>query len=398
MRILFLSPWLPYPATNGSKLRIFSLLRGLSKEHEIHLFSFIDADSHAEQCSLEMKRWCAEVTLVAAPQKYRPADFRSLLGLFSLQPRSITATFSSEIYQKIFKIVREKSFNVIIASELGTASYWTAFGDTPAVYEDLEVGLLTNHIQEASSSLKKLRQQLTLLKQRFYLGKLLNQFRAVTLVSDQELRLAQNLAPNHHRMFVVPNCIELSNYQVVQTEVIPGRLVFNGSFNYEVNYQAMVWFIEKAYPRITERCPQAHLVITGDHLNRPLPPGNHIIRTGQVDDVKPIIASATASVVPILYGGGTRLKILEAMALDTPVISTSKGAEGLDVLDGEHLLLADQPRAFAEAVIRVLSDSTLGRSLAANAKQLVQEKYDWEMVMPRFLEIVKSSSNSPLSS
>jgi glycosyltransferase involved in cell wall biosynthesis len=129
--------------------------------------------------------------------------------------------------------------------------------------------------------------------------------------------------------------------------------------------------------------------ITGDHANLPLPPADRVTLTGFVDDVRPLIAAAGVSVVPLRVGGGTRLKILEAMALRTPVVTTSKGAEGLDVQPGEHLLIADTPEAFAAASLRLLQEPGLRQRLADNAYRLVAEKYDWAVTMPRFLELVE---------
>jgi glycosyltransferase involved in cell wall biosynthesis len=135
--------------------------------------------------------------------------------------------------------------------------------------------------------------------------------------------------------------------------------------------------------------PGVGLTITGDHAGLPLPCTNHVSLAGVVDDVRPLIASASVSLAPIRVGGGTRLKILEAMALRAPVVATSKGAEGLDVRDGEHLLIADTPEAFADATIRLLKEPGLRERLADNAYQLVREHYDWAVVMPRFLHLVE---------
>jgi len=131
------------------------------------------------------------------------------------------------------------------------------------------------------------------------------------------------------------------------------------------------------------------LFITGDHAGKSLPPAGNVTLTGYVDDVRPLVARAWASIVPLRIGGGTRLKILEAMALGTPVVATSKGAEGLEVRHGKHLLIADGPAAFADEVMRLLRDAELRAALAANGRRLVAERYDWATVMPGFLELVE---------
>jgi glycosyltransferase involved in cell wall biosynthesis len=152
----------------------------------------------------------------------------------------------------------------------------------------------------------------------------------------------------------------------------------------------MDWFLREIYPRVQARVPDVCLEITGDHADLPLPPATNVVRTGRVDDIRPLVAGATASLVPIRLGGGTRLKILEAMALDTPVIATAKGAEGLDVRHDEHLLIADTPEDYARAVVRVLVEPGLRERLTRNARLLVRAKYDWEVVLPDFQSLCES--------
>jgi glycosyltransferase involved in cell wall biosynthesis len=126
----------------------------------------------------------------------------------------------------------------------------------------------------------------------------------------------------------------------------------------------------------------------------PLPPANNVTLTGFVDDIRSWIASSCISLAPIFMGGGTRLKILEAMALRTPVVATSKGAEGLDVAHGKHLLLADTPQAFADAVVSLLRDPNLYQQIAENGYQLVAQKYDWPSITPHFLHLVERTAQA----
>jgi len=151
----------------------------------------------------------------------------------------------------------------------------------------------------------------------------------------------------------------------------------------------MQWFVREVFPLILKKVPDANLIITGDHANLPLPDMRNITLSGYVDDIKSLIASCNVSIAPIWSGGGTRLKILEAMAIGTPVVATSKGAEGLLVQDGKQILIADQPEKFAEHVIKILTDKELRDSLSANALQLIEENYDWKTIMPNFLRLLE---------
>ena len=167
------------------------------------------------------------------------------------------------------------------------------------------------------------------------------------------------------------------------------QLIFTGAFTYHVNYEGALWFVERVLPLVQAQISHVRLTITGNHADLPFPQIEAVVRTGFVDDVRPLIAGADVCVVPIWQGGGTRLKILEAMALGTPVVATSKGAEGLDAQSGIHLLIADQPAAFADAVVQLLTDPSLRQRLAEHGRTLVEQHYSWSLVMPRFLQLVE---------
>lgn len=385
--ILFLSRWFPYPPDNGSKLRIWNLLRGLSKEHDVTLLSFVDR-TRGEPDLSGLVSLCRDVQVV--PWKpYQPDSVRARLGFLNPKPRSVIDTFSPEMEAQLEQHVAGGDVDAVIASQIDMAAYAAAFDDLPALFEEVEVGVLYEQFAHASSLRERIRYGMTWAKHRRFLARLLRRFEACTVVSDRERRLLQQIAPGFDQIELVPNCINLDDYSNVHAMPEPDTLIFTGAFTYRANYEAMVWFVGEVYPRIRERRPGVRLIITGDHAGLPLPSTSGVALTGFVDDVYSLIAGSWISLAPIHEGGGTRLKILEAMALRTPVVSTSKGAEGLSVQDGEHLLLADTPEAFAEAVIHLLQEPGLRTRLADSAFRLVGARYHWPVVMPRFLQLVQ---------
>jgi glycosyltransferase involved in cell wall biosynthesis len=386
MKVLFLSRWYPYPPNNGSKIRIFNLIRGLSKKHEVSLISFIDPTEPPVEMD-ELRSLCSDIQVV--PRKpFTPGSWRARLGLFSPLPRSVVDTFSAEMKHCIEHTLSIGDIQAVIASEVDMVAYAPYFGGTPALLDDLEVGALYESFALARSPGRRLRSGLTWGKHRRYLARLLHRFGACTVVSERERRLLAELVPGYRNIELIPNCINLDDYLLVRKEIRPNTIIFTGSFDYQPNYEAMLWFLAEVFPRIQAVIPEATLTITGNHGGRSLPSAKNVELTGFVEAVSPLIASAAVSLAPIHHGGGTRLKILEAMALRTPVVSTSKGAEGLDVCDGEHLLIANTPEAFAQAVVRLLEEPDLGQQLAENAYHLVREAYDWKVVMPRLLNIL----------
>jgi glycosyltransferase involved in cell wall biosynthesis len=392
MRILFLSRWFPLPADNGSKLRIYNLLHGLSQHHDVTLLSFAD-QPNIDLAGSESRSLYRDVHVIPW-RAFDPGSLRGRLGFFNFAPRFLADTYSAQMEALILDAISRNKYDLIIASQLSMAAYYSSFQGLPALFEEIELGLFHDNAVYSESPTKRIRLGLTWFKLRKYLERVLGAFCSSTVVSEQERQLFLASFPNSQtQVNVIPNCIAFKDYQGPRVEPVPNQLVFTGSFRYSANYDAMQWFVSEVFPRILSRLPETRLVITGDTADLPLPPVPNVTRTGYVEDVKPLIASSRVSIAPLLIGGGTRLKILEAMAMGTPVVSTSKGAEGLDSIPDEHLLLADSPAEFAEQVIRVLKDNTLHEKLSAKARELVKGKYNWEVVIPHFLDLVESAAS-----
>ncbi len=391
MKILFLSRWFPYPTNNGSKLRIYNLLRGLSQHHDVTLLSFADQPDVSLEAP-EIRAVCSSVH-VTPWKEFDPQSRQARLAFLSLKPRSVVDTFSAEMAQTITRLLNEPTFDLVIASQLPMAAYYPYFGNTPALFEEVELGLSYGDAHNSSGGLKRLRHALTWFKLRSYFSRLLRAFQACTVASEQERHLLKNVFPSYKKEIeVIPNCVDVQAYENIHADTKLNQLVFTGSFRYHTNYEAMVWFVRDVFPRILRESPQTQLVITGDHAGLPLPPTTNVTLAGYVEDIGALIAASAVSLAPLWSGGGTRLKILEAMAIGTPVVATSKGAEGLDAKTGEHLFVTDSADQFADYVLQLLRERDLWHHLATNAKQLVQEKYDWGVVLPRFLGIVEQIS------
>jgi glycosyltransferase involved in cell wall biosynthesis len=315
------------------------------------------------------------------------------MGFLNPKPRFLLDTFSEEMDRLVRDSISRKKYDLVIASQLPMASYFPSFKGIPAVFDEIELGLFHDNAVHAERLRPRIRNGLTWLKLRKYLARVLEAFRFCTVASERERQLfAENFPGYATKVVLIPNCIAVKDYQGLEAKRTHSQLIYPGSFRYYSNYEAMKWFTGDVFPKILKRIPETCLLITGDHGGLPLSPVPNVTLTGEVQDIKSLIASSWISVAPLLSGGGTRLKILEAMALGTPVVSTSKGAEGLNAVPGEHLLLADSASAFAEQVITLLQDTNLHDRLSANGRQLVKEKYDWEAAMPRFLELVENAA------
>lgn len=391
MNILFLSAWFPYPPDNGSKIRVYHLLRALARRHELTLLSFA-WDTAQPDAANELRSWCRDMQVVrldpfAANQA---SAWRTFLSWRPMASRSIAA-----MRAVVSKVLSQQCFDAVIASTEMMASY-ALQAPAPTLHILEEHNAMTRwaweRYQEQTQPLQRARCWASWQKSRTYEARLFRRFDLVTMVSEQDREACLSDLPGFHgRVEVIPNGVDCAHHRPGLAEVQPHTLIYNGALTYSVNCDAMRYFLAEIYPRIRQQLPGVSLSITGstrgvDLSGLPLDESIHL--TGYVEDIRLPVAASAVCVVPLRQGGGTRLKILEAMALGTPVVATSKGAEGLAVVNGEHLLLADDPTAFAAATLRLLREPALRARLAANARRLVEERYDWSHIGASFVELV----------
>jgi len=380
MRILFISRWFPYPPDNGSKIRIFNLLKQLSRRHDITLLSFAQGQVSKKRLT-HMEHYCHRVH-TAQYREFRPTGLKALLGLFSARPRSVIDTFSRDMLSLVHKQSINNRFDVVIASQVDSVPYALLINHTPRVLEEVELSIIYEQFARQRSIASKARYGLTWWKLSHYMAQILHNFKGCTVVSEKERDLVMSIKPSCDVLTVVPNGIDLKSNTGEFGTPRPDTLIYNGALTYSANFDAMEFFLREIFPLVKAQHSDVNLRITGNHNAVPierLPLGNGAKLTGYLDDIRPAVAQSWAVVVPLRVGAGTRVKILEAMALGTPVISTSKGAEGLEVIDGKNILIADDPDDFAECILRLLKDEDLRAKLSANGRQLVEKRYSWDM-------------------
>jgi glycosyltransferase involved in cell wall biosynthesis len=386
MNILALSPWFPYPPDNGSKLRIFNLLKQLSRKHRITLLAMTAEDEGSQQNIAALRHWCQDVKTV--PKRvYRPDSPVTWLGFFSFWPRHHIQTFSSEMRDSVASEIQSGRVDLCIAFEFGTVRYLAGYEHIPRVFEEAELTKMIGNVTRQANPLLMLRHQLPWWKTRWLVRWVAREFDLCTVVSEQEQRLLQQLIPYYRSIAVIPNGVDVDHYAGDFGQPKEDSLIFSGALTYSANYDAMEFFLGDILPLIKKERPEVVLRITGKTAGVPLeqlPNVDDVIFTGYLDDVRPSVAQSWVSVVPLRVGGGTRLKILEAMALGTPVVSTSKGAEGLDVTLGENILIADTPSGFADATLHLLEDHGLRARLSENGRSLVRTRYDWAQIGEEF--------------
>lgn len=386
MKILFISPWYPQPPDNGAKIRITNLLSALCSQHEVALVAAHQPASLPAVAAASPLSECQKI--IPVPWSPQPVQgVYRLLSFIWAKPDWVFFIPDLAMYTAISQAVQDEHFDLVISYELSTVGYFPAHRPLPLILEDVELGgYLANN--GPTTFVSQVRRWLFLWKLQRALQAVKESVSAYTVPSATEAAHLHKLLPNAAPVEIVPNCLDATQYANIVATPQPATLIFTGALTFPANYDAVVYFLREIYPLIKQEISAVRLVVTGRHDGIALPLAEQdesVQLLGFVEDVRPHIAGSWTAIVPLLTGGGTRFKILEAMALGTPVVSTSKGAEGLIAQADRHLLIGDTSQAFAAAVIQLCRDQALRERLSMAGKQLVAEEYTWQAVAPRYL-------------
>jgi glycosyltransferase involved in cell wall biosynthesis len=395
MRVLILSTWFPYPLSQGSKIRAYYLIKSLAQRHDVALVSFEDVP--LEPGSIDhVEQICRKVEVVHR-NPFARSRKKTLSGWLSQRPSVVQTSYCPEMAARVQHLASDWDPECVIALTFITAPYALAVHGAPRIVDidNLMWPMLKQAHRQAQDPFGRLRSWVAYWKFRQYETWLYRQFDLSLVVSDRDRQAAVDLMGLQvSQVGVVPNGVDMSFHQPLPIEPKPNTLVYNGALTYAANYDAMDYFLREIFPLIRAQVPETRLTITGATTGVPiaaLPTNGHVTFSGYLKDIRPEVSSSWVCVVPLRLGGGTRLKILEAMALGTPVVSTSKGAEGLDIETGKHLLIGNTPSEFAAQTVRVLREPGLRTSLGAQGAQLVKDQYDWANIGRHFCQLVENA-------
>lgn len=400
MRILFLSPYPPYPPRGGGALRIWNLLRGVAARHDVTCLTF--APDAAAVAALAPMREVAQVATVRGPAP-RSTARRLWTTLTSPLPDMAHRNASVAYAEALSRLIAAERFDVVQAESIEMAGYLAGIA---------HLGVRTILDQFNAEYLLQRRAALTDLAGAFrlpprprtlvaglyslaqwrklavYEARLLRSVDEVLVVSAEDQAALRRLVPRAN-LRIVPNGVDSAAFApgVAAPHRAAGPyLAFTGTLDYRPNIDALTWFVRQVLPQIRAVHPALRLLVVGRApapAVRALHDGTTVEVVGEVPDTRPYIAGAAAYMLPMRIGGGSRLKLLEALALGAPVVSTTLGVEGVVGLrDKTHLLLADTPEAMAAATLRVVADPPLAERLGTAGRAFVVAHYDWHAITP----------------
>lgn len=378
MKILMLSPWLPHPPTWGFVKRVYHTLEVLTRRHQVTLCCY-DHGSAPEDLEA-LRRMCAYVEALPAPAPpggKRLAQALSVLSTRSFQRRLLhTAAMQSAID----RLSARDAFDIVHVQSSQLAGFRFDARATVVLDEhNIEYELYHRMARGEGSLPRRAFNWLEYLKFR---REEIASWRAsdgCVMTSAREAVIVNGIAPSVATA-VVPNAVDTEYFAPSAATVDRDAIVFTGLMKYRPNVDGVQFFVRDVLPLVRRARPNARFYIVGAEA----PPevtalaSPHVIVTGSVDDVRPYVATAAVVVVPLRMGSGTRLKVLEGLAMARPMVTTSLGCEGIELVDGEHAVIADAPDRFAAAVVGLMDDAEGAARLAAQARALVLARYRWE--------------------
>jgi glycosyltransferase involved in cell wall biosynthesis len=400
MRILFLSQILPYPLDSGAKVRAYHIVQTLSARHEVTLVSF-SRDSDSPEAIAHLRSVCHAVQLVPLKRSRLNEILNLARSFVTVQPFTILRDHRGDMQQLVIDLMLASSFDAIHADQLSMAQYaLLALSAQPDRREASRAR--PKLVLDAHNAYYLIPQRMAsvsrnvLLKKFFqfeakrvahYEAQTLPRFDHVLTVTENDLASLKqlgNFAADQPRFTAMPICIDAAAPPIARRANARGLLLVGG-LHWPPNADAARWFARKIFPLIIAQVPDVKLIIVGARAPQDILalahayPGS-IEVTGYVDDVQPFIEESAALMVALRMGGGMRVKIIEALQWSLPIVSTTIGCEGLAVTDQQNILIADEPQAFAAAVIKLLNNQSLAARLAENGRQLIAERYDWRKV------------------
>ena len=393
MKILFLSPTVPYPLTDGGRIRVYNLLKQIAQDNEVTLLALETQPTDADSIS-HIQQYGITVHLVEHLHTLPRVSLSTLLNAFLRRQPITVARYNVSIYrQKLQELLASESFDIVHYEMFHTAQFHTE-SDLPSVLSQQNVDSAIWHrlTDETANIFYKFAYWTQQVAFQRYERVLSPKFDAVTCTSEIDAAIFEKHCPKDI-VKIIPNGVDVNHFTPDSESEDAAHLVYIGSMDWYPNEDAVSFFADEVLPIIRESVQNAKFTIVGgnpsENVQR-LADRDGIVVTGRVPEIRPYFSAASVFVVPLRIGSGTRLKILEALAMGKAVVSTTVGAEGLALKNGEEIMIADEPNHFAEAVIRLLTDPALRKEVGVNGRLRVEQDYDWCNIGRELLTVYES--------
>lgn len=389
-----LVPLLPNTAMSGGQTRWYNIIKELSKNHDVTLISFIKDDSEMRFLP-DLEKYCNKVRIFRRPRS--PWTFRNLfLAAVSFYPLLVIRNWSPKAAKAIEEELENGDYDLIHAEAFYVMPHIPKSPQTPTILveQTIEYLVYKHYVDNEVPWYVKPIYLFDVMKLKYWEQNFWKKTDQLVAVSEEDKRIMQKLVPGLS-IDIIPNGVDANHYGKHKAKRKSPPRVMYGVTNFEwlQNIEAVDILIDKVWPTIHEKVKDAKLWIVGRKIPQRITElansRDDIEITESIPDARDAYSSATVMVTPIKGSGGTRLKVLEAMASGLPIVSTSIGVAGLGVNHGEHVLVSDTEQGLANETIRILSDKKLYKKVSENGQKFVQKNYDWKSIVKLHDEIYK---------
>ena len=393
MRILMVTPYLPYPPASGGQIRTLNLLKYLSVKNEIYLVSLYKNENE-KQYTKFLTKYCKEIHLCKRPEK--PWQVKNILNsIFTTKPFLIVRNYSESAKDTIKKLLERVNFDVIHSETFYVMPHIPKTKVPTLLVEQTIEYKVYQHFVDGLPLILRPFLNIDVLKLRYWERFYWNQATLVSTVSEHDKSIIKEEVKDIQTA-IIPNGAgdEMFEPTIKQRNTIDPILLFLGNFFWLQNIEAAQFTIKKILPLLESRLQNFKIIIAGQQANKIKTNSDKVqiveIEENDTEKVKKQYQNATLFIAPIFGPGGTRLKILAAMATGLPVVSTSVGIEGLSVKDNKHVLVANNKEEFVEKIFRALSNQELYKTLQLNSYYLAKNKYNWQSISRQLEKVYKN--------
>ncbi|MDP3724052.1 MAG: glycosyltransferase family 4 protein [bacterium] len=380
MTILMITPYLPYPLYSGGQIRTYHLLKYLAKKHDITLFSFIRNDNERQSVA-HLQQFCKKVVVFKRRRAWSLVNI--LFAAFSFFPFLVAIYYSlglkraiqQELAQGKYDLIHAETFYVMPNIPKTTVPILL-------VEQTIEFQVYQHFVEKNPPFFLRPLLYFDVWKIKFWEERFWKKAERVVAMSEADRRVMRQVVSDRD-VDLVPNGVDLTFFRFpVHDNRAARTILFVGNFNWLQNREAVLYLAKHVWPEIEQRTPKARLLIVGRNPSRDIMrlASASILVRGDVEDIRTAYRDASVLVAPMLGRGGTRYKILEAMATGVPVVSTPIGIEGIEAADEEEVLVRRDPSTISEAVAALLTDKELYSRIRKNARLLIEKKYSWDRI------------------
>ena len=385
MKILLVSPFLPWPPHDGARIRIFETIRYLSERHEVSLLANVTSAAEFDHVQA-LSTYCRTIDTKLIHHSQLARLGRMLKGILNGSSLIQSYHYNEMLALQLTELTADEDYDIIQIELSFMSRYVAAISPTSKAKK-----ILSTHNIETQRFRHELKLSAWSARRAVLLAEstlfpnwesiAFRQFDGIVAVSEADASWIVKHA-GHTPVELVPNGVDTEYFRSKADSIATSpSIVFTGLMDYPPNSDAVCWFVREIFPGLRQAYPMLDFKIVGARPTdkvRALEDFDGVVVTGEVPDIRPYVHDATAFVVPLRSGGGTRLKILQAMAMSCPVISTAVGAEGLDVCNGDNILFAEDADEFVSQLGKLMKSTEFAARIGSNGRELVVAKYDWK--------------------